>query len=76
MSDHVSLQRSGRIEWQASRVPITPSRMEVAVNTTSDQDQTPQTSQNGSVACIEGRLCEKPGRQRRLDECAENDVES
>jgi hypothetical protein len=45
--------------------------MEVATNRTSDQDQTLQKSQNGSLACIEGKLCEKPGR---LDESAENDV--
>ncbi|KAF8504745.1 hypothetical protein F5888DRAFT_1886812 [Russula emetica] len=71
-----SSERSGRIEWKANRVPITLSRMEVAINRTSDQDQTPQTSQSGSLAYIEGQLCEKPGRQRRLDESAENDVES
>ncbi|KAF8504747.1 hypothetical protein F5888DRAFT_780649 [Russula emetica] len=35
-----SSERSGRIEWKANRVPITLSRMEVAINRTSDQDQT------------------------------------
>ncbi|KAN0125627.1 hypothetical protein V8E52_000834 [Russula decolorans] len=70
-------KRSGRIEWKANRVSITLSNMEAAINSrTSGQDQTPQTSQNGSHACIEGQLCEKPGRQHRLDESAENDVES
>jgi len=72
-----SSKRSGRIEWKANRVPITLSNMEVAINSrASGQDQTPQTNQNGSHACIEGQLCEKPSRQRRLDESAENDVES
>jgi len=80
--DHTSFEyakhseRSGRIEWKAKRVPITLRDMEVAINRTFDQDQTPQTSQNGSHTCIEGQPCEKPGRQCRLDESAENDVES
>ncbi|KAN0125617.1 hypothetical protein V8E52_000824 [Russula decolorans] len=71
-----SSERSSRIERKANKVPITLSSMEVAINRTSDQDQTPQTSQNGSHACIEGQMCEKPGRQRRFDESAANDVES
>jgi len=71
-----SSERSGRIERKANRVPITLSSMEVAINRTSDQDQTPQTSQNGSHACIERQLCEKPGGQRRFDESGANDVES
>ncbi|KAF8504759.1 hypothetical protein F5888DRAFT_781973 [Russula emetica] len=81
-TDHLSgpdsSKRSGRIEWKANRVPITLSRMEVAINSrTSDQDQTPQTSQNGSLAYIEGQVCEKPGGQRKLEEnVGYHDVES
>jgi len=48
---------SDRVVWKANRGPITVSRMEVAISRTSDQDQTPQTwqtSQNGSLARIEG----------------------
>ena len=63
------------MEWRANQVPITLSRVQVTINKTSDQDHTPQTSQNGSLPCIEGQLCEKPGKQRGLDESAENDVE-
>ena len=62
------------MEWRANQVPITLSRVQV-INKTSDQDHTPQTSENGSLACIEGQLCEKPDKQRGLDESAENDVE-
>ena len=51
------------------------SRVQVTVNRTSDQDHMPQTSENGSLACIEEQLYEKPGKQRGLDESAENDVE-
>ena len=68
--------RSDRTEWKANRVPIAVSRIEVAINRTSDQDQTRQTSQDGSIACIDGHLCEKPVRQLGVDESAENDVES
>jgi hypothetical protein len=50
--------------------------MEVAINTTFDQDQTPQTSQNCSLVRIEGQPNEKPGRQGKLDENVEYDVES
>ena len=71
-----SNERSGRIEWKANRVPITLSGVEVAISRTSDQDQMPQTGQNGLHACIEGQLCEKNGGQCRLDESGENDVES
>ena len=70
-----STEQSGRIEWKANRVPIAVS-MEVAINRTSDQDQTQQRSQNCSLACIEGQQCEKAGRQHKLDESMENDVES
>jgi hypothetical protein len=68
-----SSEQSGRIEWTANRVPFTLSRMEAATNKTSDQDQTPQRSQNGSIVCIEGQLCESE-KPDRLDESAENDV--
>jgi hypothetical protein len=71
-----SSEPSGLVEWNANRVPITLSRLEVAIHRTSNQDQTPRTSQNGSLACIEGQLCEKPDGQRRLDESADDDVES
>ena len=60
-------ERSGRTEWKANRVPITVSSGEVAINETSDQDQTQQIGQNGSLVCNEGQLCEKSGRQHRLD---------
>ena len=70
-----SSEQSGAIEWKANRVPIAMS-MEVAINMTSDQDQTQQTSQNCSLSCIEGQLCEKTGRQHKLDESVEIDVES
>ncbi|KAI0278274.1 hypothetical protein BGY98DRAFT_549412 [Russula aff. rugulosa BPL654] len=70
-----SSERSGRIEWRANQVPITLSHVEVTINRTSDQNHTPQTSENGSLACIEEQLCEKPDKQRGLDESAENDVE-
>ena len=50
--------------------------MEVAINRTSDEDQAQQTSQKGSLAYIEGHLCEKPGRQPVLDESAGSDLES
>lgn len=50
--------------------------MEMAVNRTSDQDQTPQTNQNGLLASTEGQLCEKLGRQYILDESSEKDVGS
>ena len=63
------------MEWRANQVPITLSPMEVTINRTSDQDHTPRTSENGSLACIEEQLCEKPGKQHGLDESAENDVE-
>jgi len=46
LSDSISLQENGRIEWKANRVPITPitlSQVEVAINSTYDQDQTLQT---------------------------------
>jgi hypothetical protein len=48
ISDHVSLQfeGSGRMEYKTNRVPITPtllSRVEVAINSTYEQDQTLQT---------------------------------
>ncbi|KAI0282830.1 hypothetical protein BGY98DRAFT_62818 [Russula aff. rugulosa BPL654] len=50
-----SSERSYPIEWKVnSTVPITLSRMEVAITRTFDQDQMPQKSQNGSPACIEG----------------------
>ena len=77
-SDSLEIEQSARTEWKANRVPITMSRMEVAINRTSDQDQTWRTSQNDSLTCIEGQLCEKPGRQHSLDESAEtrNVVES
>ena len=75
-SDSLEIEQSARTEWKANRVPITMSRMEVAINRTSDQ--TRRTSQNDSLTCIEGQLCEKPGRQHSLDKSAEtrNDVES
>ena len=77
-----SSERSGRTEWKANIVPNPMSRMEVAINRTFDEDQTQQSSQNGSLAYIEGQLCEKPstGRRRqqsqhRPDESAEDNVE-
>ena len=70
-----SNERSGRLEWRVNPVPITLSRVEVTINRTCDQDRTPQTCQNGSLACIEERLWEKPGKQCELDESAENGVE-
>ena len=72
LSELDSSLRSGRIEWNANRV----SRVVVTISRTSYQDQTPEMSQKGSLTFIEGQLCEKPDRQRRLDESAENDVES
>ena len=68
-------ERGGRLEWRVNRVPITLSCVEVTTNRTYDQDQTPQTSQNGSLACIGKQLCEKPGKQYGLDESAKNDEE-
>jgi hypothetical protein len=50
--------------------------MAVGINKTFDQGQMLQKSQNGSPVYIEGQLCKKPGQQRKLDESAENDVES
>jgi len=38
-----SSERSGHVEWEANRGPITVRRMEVAISNTSDQDQTLQT---------------------------------
>ena len=70
-----SSEQSGPIEWKSNRVPIAVS-MEVAISRTSDQDQTQQTSQNSSLAFTEGQLREKAGGQYKLDESAENDVES
>ena len=72
--DSIERPGSDRIEWRVHRVPITLNRVQVTINRTSDQDLTPQMSQNGSHACIEEQMCEdlKPGKQRGLDE---NDVE-
>ena len=75
LSGSDSSEQSGGIEWKANRVPIAVS-MKVAINRTSDQDQTQQMSQNCSLACIEGQQCEKAGRQHKLDESVEIDVES
>jgi len=46
LSDHVSFQGSGRIELRANIVPVTPSllsRVDVAINSTYDQDPTLKT---------------------------------
>jgi hypothetical protein len=46
MSDHLSFQASAHIELKANRVPIPPSllsRVDVAINSTYDQDQTLKT---------------------------------
>ena len=71
-----SSERSGRTGWKSNRETITVSRRGVAINRTFDEDQTLQASQSGSLACIEGQLCEKHCSQHRLDKSAENDVES
>ena len=70
-----SSEQSGPIEWKANRVSVAMS-MDVAINKTFDQDQSQQTSHNGSLAFIEGQLCEKAGRQHKPDESAANDLES
>ena len=62
-----SSERSGCTELKANGVPSTVSRVEMVTTRTSDQDQTRQIGQNGSLACNEGQLCEKPGGQHRLD---------
>lgn len=49
--------------------------MEVVINTTHEQDQTPQTSENGSLISVEGQVCERPVRQPALDGDVKNDVE-
>ena len=69
-----SVERSGRLEWNANPVPIALTRVEVTINRTTDQDLTPQTSRNGSLACIEEQLFEKSGKRRGLDESGANDV--
>jgi hypothetical protein len=72
MSGLDSRERRGRIESSANGVPIELTRVEVTINRTSDQDHTPQMSRNGSLACIEEQLCEKPGNQHGLDGSTEN----
>ena len=66
----------GRMGWRANRIPIMPSGMEMTINRTSDEDQTRQTSQNGSLAYTGGQVCKTPDKQDRLDEVAGYDVES
>ena len=52
------------------------SGMEITIKRTSDEDQTRQMSQNGSLAYTEGQACKTPGKQDRFDEDVEYDVES
>jgi hypothetical protein len=75
-SDPIGVQRSGPIEWKGNTASTKLSRMEVAINRTYEQDQTPQTSQYGSLVSAEGQSCEKPTRERRFDEDTENGVGS
>ena len=67
------------MERKANKVPFTSTpltrRMEVVINTTQEQDQTPQTSENGSLISVEGHVCERPVRQPALDGDVKNDVE-
>jgi len=56
-TNQLDSESGDRVVWKANRGPIMDSRMGVAISRTSDQDQTPQTwqtSQNGSLARIEG----------------------
>ena len=62
--------------WKENRVPITLSGMEITINRTSDEGQTRQTSQNGSLAYTEGQECKTPGKQDMVDEDVGYDVES
>ena len=75
LSGSIGLHGRNHIEWSGNTALIKhapSSHMEMAINRTYLQDQTPQTSQYDTVINVEGESCEKPTRESRFDEDTEN----